>query len=99
MFGYFGRGFGLYGGCGIGNYGAFNGNLGWMGFVGLGMHILFWIIIIFLVLIIVRRYKKNHQGSLFQFHQNDALNILRERYARGEISTEEYQEKRNELIK
>lgn len=99
MFAYMGRGIGFRGSCGMGGYGGYNGNFGWMGLVGMGMHIIFWIFIFVLVLFLVRRYRKNHEGSFLKFHDNNALNILRERYARGEIETEEYEKKRDELIK
>lgn len=99
MFGYDGRGIGFHGGCGIGGYSAYNGNFGWMGLVGMGMHILFWIFLILLVLFFVRHYRKYYKGSFLRFHENDALNILRERFARGEIETEEYEKKRDELLK
>lgn len=57
--------------------------------LGAAAQILFWGVVIFLVIQLFRRAGSHppHSGS-------HALRILEERYARGEISREEYQERR-----
>lgn len=77
---------GEYGGYGMGGYGL------WGGLVML----LFWGVIIVLVVTVVRwliesRHPRIHEPS------NRALEILEERYARGEIKREEYLQRREDL--
>ncbi len=55
---------------------------------GWWMMILWWVIIIAAIVLLVR----------YMTTQNSALNILKERYARGEISKEEFQEKKKDLL-
>ena len=48
------------------------------------------VVIVWLVFLLVKKNDKPHQKS--------ALDVLKERYARGEISKEEYEEKKNGII-
>jgi putative membrane protein len=62
------------------------------GFPGLGM-VLFWGLIIVAVVLIARAFYGTHErGS-----QKSAREILDERYARGEIGRDEYEEQRRTL--
>lgn len=77
---------GEYGGYGMGAYGLWGGL----------MMVLFWGIIIVLVVAAIRwltgdRHPHTHERA------NRALEILEERYARGEIDREEYLERRADL--
>ncbi len=54
--------------------------------------ILFWIIIIAVVVWLI---KENKLSSIFK--QKDALEIIKERYANGEISKTKYEEMKKEL--
>ena len=78
-------------------YGLFNGYGGWgtgsmMGWFGGGiMMILFWAIVIYFIVWLVRNNKANGKDS------NKALGILKERYAKGEIDKNEFEEKKKEL--
>ncbi|MDI6802180.1 MAG: SHOCT domain-containing protein [Thermodesulfovibrionales bacterium] len=70
------------------------GDYGWgMGFGWLFM-IIFWILIIlgvvYLIKLIAGAPKKEEKGEA-------ALDILKQRYARGEISKEEFEEKKKDL--
>ncbi|MBB6215432.1 putative membrane protein [Anaerosolibacter carboniphilus] len=59
---------------------------------------LFGLLIIGLIVyIIVERSSHGHAYREGYPIKNDALDILRERYARGEISDEEYEKKKNLL--
>lgn len=69
---------------------GFNGHgmaMGWGWLVGL-------VILIAAIWLIVRTVNQNPAN---QSSGKSALDILKERYARGEISKEEYHEKRNDI--
>lgn len=76
---------------------GWDGNLGygWMGFLGPVFMILFWGLIILGIVALVQR--TTGQGS--EPRGNSALRILEERYAKGEISKEEFEEKKKDLQK
>ncbi|WP_206615553.1 SHOCT domain-containing protein [Solirhodobacter olei] len=79
---------------GPGNYyGHMMGGYGYgPGFFGMGVMILFWAILIGAVVIAVRwLMERDHKRS------NSALDILKERLARGEIEPEEYEARRKVL--
>lgn len=66
---------------------------GWRLFGG-GMMIVFWVFIILLIVWLVRE----AGGGKDLGKQDSALNILKERYAKGEISKEEFEAKKRDLI-
>lgn len=70
-----------------------SGDFGWhyglMGFGGL----LFWGLVIVAIIFALRGHRCGHQRSVGK----TALDILKERYARGEIGDEEFRQKRKEL--
>lgn len=70
---------------------------GWghMLFGGL-MMVSFWGIIIALVVLLVRGLTRSRGGTLSQ-QRPAALDILQERYARGEIDREEYAQRKRDL--
>ncbi|PIR69077.1 electron transporter RnfE, partial [Candidatus Nomurabacteria bacterium CG10_big_fil_rev_8_21_14_0_10_03_31_7] len=76
-------------------YGIYNGYSGWdsmMGYFGGGiMMILFWAVIIYFIVWLVRNNKTNEVGD------KKALEILKERYAKGEINKQEFEEKKKDL--
>lgn len=71
---------------GIGGYGW---GLGWGWAIGL-------IIIILLVWVAV--WTVRHNPGITQSGRNSALEILKERYARGEIDRSEFEEKKKDLM-
>lgn len=77
----------MWGGQGHGMWG-----MGWFG--GIGM-VLFWAVIVILIVLVVRSMIRGGAGQ--QPEQRDPLDVLRERYARGEISTEEFEERKRVL--
>lgn len=86
------HGFGFGGCCGLGGFGAF-GSIGWI----LNLVITLGVIIGIIVLVIwaVRRLTSTQGSTLNSFNpqgQSTAREILQTRYARGEISREEYQQ-------
>ena len=69
---------------------------GWgMGFGGPFM-ILFWILVIVGIVILVK-WLGDQSSAGRASRDKSALEILRERYARGEINREEYEQKRRDL--
>lgn len=88
------RGYG-FGPRGFGHGFTAIGHAGWMSFIPLAVHLVFWVLIIIMALIFFRR----HSAKLSKMHkENDpALRILRERYALGEIETEEFERRKQDL--
>lgn len=73
---------------------------GGYGFGGMGMAIsmlLFWILIIVAIVILVRGTGRRSGGDIPRPPDKSAMDILRERYARGEINKTEFEEKRRDL--
>jgi putative membrane protein len=90
-------GYGGYGGWGMGP--GMMGGWGTGGFGGIFM-IIFWILIIvggvFLVKWLIQS-TKGGSGRPFS-SSSGALDILKERYAKGEIGKEEFEEKKKDLL-
>jgi len=63
--------------------------------------LLFWVIVIALAVwairAITRTGRDREEGRPLDLHENTAVEILKQRYARGEISREEYQDLRRDL--
>ena len=75
---------------------GYNG-LGYGGFgMGLGM-LLFWGLIIAAIFLLVRGFSGRSGSSEPRPRERTALDILGERYARGEIGKAEFEEKRRDL--
>jgi len=78
---------------GWGNQGYGMWGMGWFG--GLIM-IFFWIIIIVGAVLVIRYFMAEKGGSPGTSDRGP-LEILRERYAKGEIDTQEFEERKNNL--
>ena len=74
------------------NYGGWGGGsmMGWFG--GGIMMIAFWILLVALIVWIVREVRGSNSRS-----SSHALDILKERYAKGEINKEEFETKKKDL--
>lgn len=76
--------------------GFYGGGLGWIGMIfGFIFFILIVIGIIFLIVWLVKR--SNHPGAENRA-ESKALEILKERYAKGELTKEQYESMKKELI-
>ena len=81
--------YGLYNDYGYGGWGAGN-MMGWFG--GGIMMVAFWVLFIVFIVWVVREISgKNSQSS------STALDILKERYAKGEIGKEEFEAKKKDI--
>lgn len=65
-----------------------------MGIFGAGLMLLFWGVVIALAVLVVQRLRDRDGGGS---RSSSALDILKERLARGEIDPEEYQARRRAL--
>jgi putative membrane protein len=77
-----------------GGMGGFDrlGQAGWLGQYGWLMPVMmlvFWIIVISLIVYLLRRSRRHRMAHDPQL-ENKALQIVKERYAKGEISKEEF---------
>ena len=80
---------------GVGHGFMVNGQNGWMGMLPIVCHLIFLILIIVLAVILLRRH--GSKVRLMQKLNDPALLILRERYAHGEIDTEEFNARKQDL--
>ena len=64
--------------------------------MGIGM-LLFWGLIIAVIVLLVRGFGGSSKMDAPRLPEKTALDILRERYARGEIEKSEFEEKRRDL--
>jgi len=71
------------------------GDFWWMGLGSMIVHFIFWIAIIYLVVKFVNKYFNRVDET--KIKENTAMSILRERYARGEIDSEEFKQKKADL--
>ena len=83
----------MMGGYGFGGYGGMGGGYAWMGMI---MPLIFVIGIIILGIYLFRHNSTQvHTNGIGK--QYGGLDILRERYARGEIDSTEYQSRKQDL--
>ncbi len=73
----------------------YNGGWGWMGFGMIGMS-LFWVLLAVALVGLVRGAWRS-DPTIGRHREKTALDILKERYARGEIEKEEFEQKRRDL--
>lgn len=75
-------------------YGFYNGFDGMMGWFGGGLAMLvFWALLVLFIIWLVRESEHGNSHS-----RSDALRILNERYAKGEITKKEFEEKKEDII-
>ena len=84
-----------YGGWGMGPGSMGWGNMGWFGPIFM---LIFWVLLIVLIVLLIRRLLSAGQaGNRDRSGGETALEILKKRYARGEIDKEEFEAKKKDL--
>lgn len=68
------------------------------GFLGSILSAVFWIVIIVLIFRLIKRGRRHSWHRWNGFMAGGALETLRERYAKGEITKEEYEERKKVLL-
>lgn len=82
-------------GPGFGRHGMGWGyGMGWFGFIPM---VAFWLAVIVAVVFLIRWLIKPRAGEQWARSEDSALEILKRRYARGEINKEEFEEKKKDL--
>lgn len=71
--------------------------IGKMGFLML-LNLLFWVLIIIGIILVITWAVSKSKGARGKPQEESVLDILKKRYARGEISREEFEEKKRELL-
>jgi putative membrane protein len=84
-----------------GSIGGLDGGFGLVAFLAFAIGIAFWVLVITLVVLAIRWLIRQDRGSRLPPDGSgtggDPLDILRSRYARGEIDDEEYERRRRML--
>ncbi|MDI6915999.1 MAG: SHOCT domain-containing protein [Desulfitobacteriaceae bacterium] len=75
-----------------------NGGFWWMGLMGMAFQLIFWVAIIALGIYLFKRIGLSRM-TVGSSGRPDAFDILKERYARGEIDADEYQRRKQDLQK
>ena len=77
------------------NYGMMGPWFGWGGGI---ISLIFWILAIFVIISLIRWAVRGGHNRHWMEH-NSAVDILKERYAKGEINKQEFDEKMKDLMK
>lgn len=75
------------------------GNFGWSMFGGFGwiFMVLWWVLLVVGIVALFRWISDQSRGG-GRRHEKNAIDILEERYARGEIDRKEFEEKKKDIL-
>ncbi|KLU63850.1 MULTISPECIES: SHOCT domain-containing protein [Desulfosporosinus] len=68
-----------------------------LGFLGMALHFILWILLIVFVVKVIRGHRNGYH--VLSKRNDYALDILRERYAKGEIDVEEFNRRKEDLLR
>ena len=84
------------------HYGPYMQEFGAYSILGGILHLLFWLLVIWFIIALFRRSGRYHNG---QWHgrggmgrADSALDILKERYAKGEITKEQFEQMKKDIL-
>ena len=63
-----------------------------------GMGMLFWFVMFIIIVMLAMNYFKRNEKNDFKIEKDSALDILKKRYAKGEISKEEFEEIKEQIV-
>lgn len=78
----------------MGNY--FAGDYGFMGGFGFFGMLLFWGLVIWAIIALVQSVSRNNGGSS-ELQSDTALEMLRKRYVKGEVTKEQFEQMKKDL--
>lgn len=78
--------------------GWFHDGTGWWAVFGNLWNVFSWIVFIGLIVFVVTRVARHEPAGPRDHEKKDALEIAKERYARGEITKEEFEEVKKTLL-
>lgn len=82
----------------MGGYGMMGGHGSWFGWGGAIIGFIFWVLAIVFIVAIIRWTIRGGWHSRWK-GKDSAIEILKERYAKGEIDKKEFEEKMKDLVK
>jgi len=76
---------------------GYDGGWGWWGWMGLAHGVLWWVFLILGIVLLVRWISRSDARTAAAPPVETALDILKKRYAKGEIGREEFEQKKLDL--
>lgn len=77
-------------------FGLLSGGLMGLGLLSMVIHLILWVVLIVFIVRIFRGHRDRYHGVTKQI--DNALEILRTRYAKGEIDVDEFNRRKQDLI-
>ena len=76
---------------------GYDGGWGWWSWMGLVHGVLWWVLLILGIIVLVRWIGRSDDRGPGSEERETALDILKKRYARGEIGREEFEQKKRDI--